>query len=225
MRTRAPVTTPLFPVLVAAGLVPAALLWAACASAPADKPYVPPDRPRATVFVPLAVGNAWTYKVTPSAPNGPPLRVEILQRDTQGFYVDNQGRRLAPRTDGVFDGARFLVQEPVEAGHTWMSIPERGVVEKYRVVSTGEACASPAGQWTRCLVVEATQDLRPPEVPEPVTMTAAWTYAPNVGMVHFVQLVAAEGRAPQKTAEYVLVDYQVAPATDDAAPPIAGQGG
>lgn len=229
MRTRALPAATLQHSLIAAALcsltgIAAALNSAACATTSSDAPYVPPDRPRATVFVPLAVGNAWTYKVTPSTPDGPPLKIEILKLNEKGFYVDNHGVGLAPRTDGVFDGARFLVKDPVESGTKWMAIPRRGVAESYRVVSTGEACASPAGQWTRCLVVEATQDLRPPEAPEPVTMTAQWTYAPNVGMVHFIQSVAGVGRPPQKTIEYVLVDYNVAvPSTPTA--PAGGQGG
>ena len=183
------------------------LLTSACATT-ADAP-APRDGPRANDFMPLAVGNAWTYRVAPSPPDGPPLKVEILSVDDKGFYVDSQGERRAPRTDGVFDGARFLIAEPVEPGRTWMAVPRRGVVERYKILALGDPCDAPAGKWQGCLVVEGTEDQTGPDG-RPVAIVATWTYAPGVGLVRFTQVARLPNGDMQKTTEMQLVDYRVA---------------
>jgi hypothetical protein len=184
------------------------ILLAACATTSASDEGVR-GAPRAKDFVPLAVGNAWTYRVTPSAPDGPPLKVEVLSIDDKGFYVDSQGERRAPRTDGVYDGARFLIAEPVEPGRAWMAVPRQGVVERYTILSLGEPCAAPAGNWSGCLVVEGTEEQTAPDG-RPATVIATWTYAPGVGMVRMTQVVKRPNGDLQKTTEMVLVDYVVA---------------
>lgn len=185
-----------------------ALLLASCATT-SDGGEGPRERPRAKDFVPLAVGNAWTYRVAPSTPDGPPLKVRIVSQDEKGFFHDNQGQKLAPRGDGVFDGTRFLLEEPVEPGNEWMAIPQRGVVERYRILSLGDPCSAPAGEWKGCVVVEGTQEQVGPDG-RPVALIATWTYAPHVGMVRFSQVVKQPNGEMAKSAEMVLVDYAVA---------------
>ena len=101
-----------------------------------------PDKvsgPRARDFMPLAVGNKWEYRIKGAPPEAPTDAREIVEKDSQGFFVSNQGQRLAPRTDGIFDGERFLLQEPIETGHAWIAVPKDmpDGVERYKIIAVG----------------------------------------------------------------------------------------
>lgn len=167
---------------------------------------------RAKDYVPLAVGNRWEYRVTPAPPDKPTDQVEIVEVDDKGFFVDNRGGRLAPRTDGVFDGQRFLLQEPVEVGHEWLAVPEPNAVEKFKISAVGTSAKVPAGSFEDCVEVEATQEMRHPRTGERATMTMTWTYAPGVGLVKAVGRVAPGEQPPQVTMTMELVSFDVKPA-------------
>jgi hypothetical protein len=190
-------------------LVLVALLGIGCATAP-EKPIASGHRARD--LYPLAIGNSWQYKVTPG-PTDQRLKVEILDKDDKGFFIDNNGTRLAPRTDGVFDGDRFLVQDPVEEGHTWMAVPKSApnVVEKYKIASTTAQAVVPAGSFESCVQVEAEQTVEDAKLKGTLKMT--WTYAPGVGLVKVVQRFRPEGGGEERvTMTMELVTYTVQPA-------------
>ena len=162
-------------------------------------------------FVALAVGNSWEYKVTPSAPDAQNGEVKIVDKDAQGFFVDNHGGKMAPRTDGVFDGERFLIQEPIEEGHEWIAVPkdQPSVVERYKITSIGASAHVPAGNFEGCVEVEASQDVPNPKTGEKAVMKMTWTYAPGVGLVRAVQLVTPEKSPAMTTMTMELVKFHV----------------
>jgi hypothetical protein len=168
---------------------------------------------RAKDYVPLAVGNRWEYKVTPAPPDKPTDEVKIVEMDEKGFFVDNHGGKLAPRTDGVFDGQRFILQEPVEAGHEWLAVPDPRALEKYKITAVGTTARVPAGTFENCVEVEATQEMRHPVTGEHATMTMTWTYAPGVGLVKAVGKVFPDSHPPQTTTTMELVSFDVKPAS------------
>jgi len=181
------------------------------------------DGPDAADYAALDVGNSWTYAITPG-PDVPSV-VRIVSRDERGFYVDDRGGRMAPRSDGLYDGTRFLLKEPLVAGATWLAItpgPRPGVpgpTENYRVMATGLDVTVPAGTFRDCIQVEATTQTRDPQTGKPATLVMTWFWAPKTGMVRLQQAVRfADGSAPLPTATMELVSFTAAGATATTAP-------
>ncbi len=183
----------------------------------------PHDGPRAADYAAVDVGNSWTYSISP----GPdiPSVVRIVSRDDQGFYVDDRGGRLAPRSDGLYDGTRFLLKEPLVAGATWMAItpgPRPGVPgpnEHYRVVATGLDITVPAGAFRDCIEIEATTPTRDPQTGKAATLVMSWFWAPHTGMVRLQQAVRLSDGSPlQSTATMELVSFSTSPSSGAPAP-------
>lgn len=171
--------------------------------------------PRAADFSHAAVGNVWAYKLTPGPDE--PQTVKMLSRDERGFYVDDRGGRLAPRSDGLFDGERFLLKEPVVAGATWIAVQKAprpdlpGVTEQYRIVATDLQVTVPAGTFADCVEVEGATPTRDPETGRPATILMRWVWAKQVGMIRLQQLVQREGdEAPVPTASMELTSFKPA---------------
>ena len=184
------------------------IVLAACASTPAvEKQGARSSRE----YVPLAVGNTWVYAVTPSPPDKPTDEVKILDKDQKGFFVDSKGGTLAPRTDGIFDGKRFLLQDPIVEGHEWMAAPEPTVVEKYVIKATGVSLSVPAGNFSDCVDVESKLEVRNPQNGQPGVLTVTWTYAPGVGLVRLVQSFKPGELPEQVVARMELVSFDVKP--------------
>jgi hypothetical protein len=174
--------------------------------------------PRAAEFAAAEVGNAWTYKITPGPEE--PQAVRYVSRDDRGFYVDDRGGRLMPRSDGLYDGERFLLKEPVVAGATWIAVQKGprpdlpGVTEQYRIVATDVTVTVPAGTFTGCVEVEAESPTRDPETGHPATILMRWVWAKQTGMVRLQQLVLRQGdKAPLPTATMELVSFTPASAS------------
>lgn len=188
-------------------------LLAGCASA-----EVKPTRSeRARDYYPLAVGNRWVFRVKPAPPGQDRQEVRILSKDADGFFVSNVGTRLAARSTGIFDGDRFLLEEPLETGHDWLAVPSVSTVERYRIIGTGVLINVPAGSFSDCVQVE---------IEQPITardgrsgrLLGVWTYAPGVGPVHFVQRVELDGVPATTNAEYALVEFDLVAGAEKAAP-------
>lgn len=161
-------------------------------------------------YYPLAVGNRWVFRITPAPPGQEEKEVRITGRDPSGFFVTNVGTRIAHRPSGIFDGDRFLLEEPLETGHQWMAIPSVTTVERYEIIATGVRVNVPAGRFEDCVQVRIEQPIRARDGRQG-KLVGVWSYAPGVGPVHFVQRVELPGLRPQKNAEYELVRFELAP--------------
>ena len=196
------------PRFMGVGVLVCALVCAvACATAPSStKAGVLHSRD----YFPLAIGNAWTYRMTPSPAEKELDEVRIIDMDAQGFFIDNHGTRFAPRTDGIFDGQRFLLQEPLAEGRTWMAVPSIGEVERFRIVAVDRRTTVEAGTFQDCVEVEATSEKTGPGG-KPMTLRMVWTFAPHVGLV-LLEHKIVEGQAPPRTtARMELVRFTPAP--------------
>jgi hypothetical protein len=187
-----------------------ALLAAGCATAPAATSS---NSMHARDYFPLSVGSHWKYQLTPSTPDTPTAEVKIVDKDAQGFFIDDKGGRLAPRTDGVFDGVknRFWIEEPLEAGHEWIAVPkdDPSKVEHLKIVDTATSVHEPAGQFDGCLVVEATEPDKNPHTGEPVVIRSTWTFAPKVGLVKLVEKIEPQKSPPFTAVTMDLVSFEV----------------
>lgn len=159
------------------------------------------EKRSAKTYFPLEVGNRWTYQ-TQFLGQQLEEKVEILQR-AGGFFVDNQGNRLTVDAYGVRDEKRYLLQEPLEVGHSWKTIVSVQSAEYYQVLQAGVACQSAAGAFSDCVVVEARNRVR-----EGSTLINEMTFAPRVGLVSMNVVLEEQGkRIPQTRRE--LTAYEI----------------
>lgn len=209
---------------VFAGLLTSSLL-AGCATDDAatggSAPDAAPAALKARDYYPLAVGNTWTYRSTP----GDETRTIAIVREEEGFFIDNNTppARLQTRSTGVYDGDRFLLEEPLEVGHKWLAVPSASEVERYEIVATDLELSTPAGFFKHCVGVRAEALQRSPDG-RPATVIVLWTYAPNVGLVRIEQRVEMEGEDPRRLLTIELVDYKLASAAGSGAVGADGQG-
>jgi hypothetical protein len=174
------------------------------------------DGPRARDFHGLQVGSRFTFRATP----GPhePRGLTIVGFD-KGYFVDDRGGRLAPRSDGLFDGERFLLQDPLTVGHEWIAKAADQSVERYRIDATDVDVAVPAGTFHGCVQVTGTQQVVDPASGQPATLLVTSTWAPRVGVVRVefrIQLGAAK---PVTTSVTELVAFTPASAVAPALSP------
>jgi hypothetical protein len=177
-----------------------ALAMAACAHPPppAEGPPQSPAR-----YFPLAVGNRWSYRAT----GGGAETVEQVEirgvRD--GQYQDNRGRTFWVSQDGLRDQSRVLLRSPVEAGRTWTVRLGPDSVEHWRIVSVGQSCSAPAGQFADCVQVESRT-----AATGGAELLNRITFAAQVGIVQIrTALVKGQRETPQ--TDLVLTAYEVAP--------------
>lgn len=180
-------------------LLVAALLLAACKSAPAPKPHA--SGAEAAVYYPLAVGNSWTYELSAGEETRKET-IRIVGRDGAWFLDDHRGR-LRADSDGIRDADHYLLKAPIEAGATWKAV-DNLVVQKFEVVSTDASVVTQAGTFTKCAVIRNEQPVQ-----KGTKFVTEWTYAPKVGMVQLrTTLLDTAGREVPQT-KLVLVSFHV----------------
>jgi hypothetical protein len=171
-----------------------------CATTP---PTTAPT-PHARDFHGLAVGASWTYRATPGPDEPHTLRIVGFDK---GYFVDDRGGRLAPRTDGLFDGKRFLLQDPLVVGHDWIAKADDQSIERYTIDATDLAVTVPAGTFTGCVQVTGRQQVVDPASQQPATLAVTSTWAPGVGVVRVEFTVATGVMAPVTTSLTELVAF------------------
>lgn len=183
-----------------------ALVVSSCATTPGGSK----GSSRARDYYPLAVGNSWTYRVTPSPADAPLGEVKVVSEENGFFSVDFGGHqaRIGARATSITDGTRTLIEEPLEVGHEWVAVPAPSTVERYRIVATNADVKVPAGMFRGCLQVETEQEVTSRDGTRG-RLVGVWSYAPGVGPIHFVQKIYLGDAPPQKNVEYTLLRYRV----------------
>lgn len=186
------------------------LLFALIAAGCATTPGAGKGSARARDYYPLAVGNSWTYRVTPAPPDAPLGEVKVVSEENGAFIVDFGGHQaqLGARATSISDGTRTLIEEPLEVGHAWVAVPAPSTVERYRILATDVDVKVPAGLFRGCLQVETEQEVTSREGVKG-KLVGVWSYAPGVGPIHFVQKVYVGDEPPRKNVEYRLMRYRV----------------
>jgi hypothetical protein len=174
-------------------LAPLVALLAACAGSGASAPRTAAEPAAATGrpprdYFPLAVGNAWTFlDRSPQQPAPARRTVRIVQRDADGYFVDDAGNALRADADCLHDRARRLLCAPARPGQTWSSVVAPTVTERYEVVAAGERVTVPAGAFEGCVRVRS--QVRAGGVEQ----VAELTYAPGVGPVKLETFAVVDG--------------------------------
>jgi hypothetical protein len=152
-------------------------------------------------FYPLAVGNSWGYDVQMLG-SQTQMEVKILKEDN-GVFEDSTGTRIFADAFGVRDEKRYLLRDPVEVGTEWSNVVSVSSVERYKIVSAGVSCDSPAGHFENCAVVESSN-----RVTEGKVLINELTFAPKVGLIRISTVLENnQQKVPQLTL--VLGRYQV----------------
>ncbi len=180
------------------------LLLAASCAAP-EKAKQPPaaaaHEPGA--YMPLAVGNSWTYETR----FGKKVEENTVRIEKQegGFFRDNQRGAFAVDEKGnLRDERRFLIKAPVKAGTRWASTVDVGKTETYEIIDTDAAVTVPAGTFHGVLLVKGTT-----QVDAGTELEIVWAYAPGVGLVRMLTTAVIGGRERVPQTEIVLKSHQV----------------
>jgi hypothetical protein len=168
-----------------------------------------PER-SAELYYPLAVGNSWTYDVTFLGEQREDTITFVKSED--GYLVDNKGNKLTADAYGVRDDKRYLIQEPVEADHTWKNVVSVSETEHYKILSVGEPCEAPAGKWPDCVVVQGSQ-----RVQGNAELRNTLTFARGVGLVR-VAVDLARGSEQLRQTELALKSFKLAPPSEGKKP-------
>lgn len=153
-------------------------------------------------YFPLVVGTKWIYEAVVL---GSGKRLEInMVRESGGVFEDSTGARFAVDGDGVRDERRYLLKGPLRPGTSWRNVVSVSAVERYEILSAGASCASPAGRWSECVVVESRIRGDGDDV-----LVNELTFAPGVGLVSTATVLESGGkRIPQ--ASLRLLEYHPA---------------
>jgi hypothetical protein len=173
----------------------AAVLASACATA--KTVATTPTEPSSRDYYPLKVGATWTYAVIYPGQKGE-MTVKITG-EKDGYFVDNRQAGLRHTTEGLRDQDRYLIRNPLKPGNAWKAVVSASAVEHYKILSVGEKCDCPAGQFDDCLVVETSirKDAK-------VTLVNQWTFAKDVGLVKLEMAAQIDGKqVPQVRQELV----------------------
>jgi len=182
----------------------ALLAVASCQHAPKPAPVVVDDALRARDLYPLRVGNAWTYEIRTSGQSV--LRSIEITAEQDGYFLDSKAGRLREDARGLRDGDRYLIENPIQAGHKWFSVVSVQSTEEFEITEAGHPCTVQAGTFGRCVTVRATSS-----VDADRSLALVSTYAEGVGLVSLHTEQATAGKTPVPQLDMELVTYKLAP--------------
>ena len=180
-------------------LLLAAFALAGCAHTTAP----PPPRAVPADYFPLAVGNRWTFlDRSPQQPEPTRRTVRIVERDADGYFVDDQRGALRADPDCLHDRARRLLCRPIEPGFAWSSVVGVSATERYEIAGVDETVTVPAGTFRGCVRVRSQLHAGA------IDQVAELTYAPGVGPVR-LETFALVGGIARPQISGVLESYRI----------------
>lgn len=143
---------------------------------------------RATDYLPLQTGNAWTYDIAQFDPgNDTPqksnliTRIEKVDGEAITMLSGDQFVKYVSTPDGVKKASGMpLIPQPIHKGATW-PISLLGISGTGEIVSVHERVVTDAGDFSDCLLVE--------EVYDKEGLKIRYAYAPLVGLVRMEDYV------------------------------------
>lgn len=196
----------------------ALLAAVACASSKPRTNGPPSEREAAVTYYPLKVGHSWRYIETAlggqqrhwrttvtQQPSPDKYVLQIQPEDEAGAAVGEPARQtlqVTPR--GIFDGLRFVLEQPVRQGHKWMAVTDARTAEKFELASTGEPIRVPAGALTDCVRVQNTI-----REPGDVTQLTEAVFCANVGMARTTIRILKPGKPDIMVSQMELRAFSV----------------
>lgn len=182
-------------------------LLVGCAHAPAPAPAAPApaaETLRARDLYPLRVGNKWTYEIRSAGQQV--VRTIEITGEQDGYFVSKPMGKLRHDAKGLRDEDRYLIENPVETGHTWFSVVSVQSTEQFAITEAGHPCTVQAGTFGRCATVKATNAI---DAQRSITIES--TYAEGVGLVALKIDQVTKGKPPVAQQQMELISYQLAP--------------
>jgi hypothetical protein len=127
-------------------------------------------------YMPLAIGNSWTYAVNYLGQKGK-YTVFIVKKEKNAF-IDNKNNKLIIDKRGIRDAKRYLIKFPLNDKQPWISIISPIQKEIRRVVKFDAKVVVPAGIFKGCLVVQTDVKMK-----KGIILHSLNYFAQNVGLV------------------------------------------
>jgi len=109
----------------------------------------------ATAYMPLAVGNKWTYSVDYMGQKGE-MSV-VIEKKEGDWFIDNRGGKLRIDHRGIRDESRYLLQFPLVEKRAWLAVLKPGQTEHFSINKVATTVKTPAGSWDTAVVVATTE--------------------------------------------------------------------
>lgn len=179
------------------------LFAVSCSNAKKDKISKSPDySSSAARYMPLALGNKWTYSVNYFGSTGK-INIEIKATDGD-WFVDNKGQKLKVDKRGVRDEYRYILMFPLQK-ESWVSIIDLKTKELRKTIGVDETVVVPAGKFEGAIKVHTSVEL-----PESKILHSFHYFVADVGIVK-IETVLEDGKQgkmiPQTVTE--LENYSV----------------
>lgn len=176
------------------------LVAAACASTDtADPSKTPQDyRVSALRYLPLAVGNSWTYTVDYLGQTGEmTIRIE---REENGWFIDNRGTALTADRRGIRDRDRYLLTFPLQEKRAWVALTGPTRNETREIVGIDTPVETPAGNFEGAVVVETTVNPQ-----KNIFLKSLHYFVPLIGIVKIETFVEDTGAGTKKRQTLTLL--------------------
>jgi hypothetical protein len=156
-------------------------------------------------YLPLAVGNQWTYATSFQGQPQADLTVKIVEKQGPYFLDDRHpASHYVFDAEGLRDGAkRYLLKLPLVDGTEWMSVADLNTVERYRIVDAARKVQVPAGVFDKCVVVQMEVRMQANRA-----MRNEMTFAPGVGVIS-IQTTLLDGAKSFDQSSLKLKTYKV----------------
>jgi len=167
---------------------------AACASSGDPKKAAQDYRGSAATYVPLAVGNQWTYTVDYLGQLGE-MTIEIVQQEGE-WFVDNRGTMLSIDHRGVRDRERYLITFPLQENRSWVAFTSPTQRETRTVLTVDMPVDTPAGHFEGAVAIETAIAAGPD-----MLLKSVHYFVPKVGIVKIETFIedARNGEVKRQT--------------------------
>jgi hypothetical protein len=108
--------------------------------------------------------------------------------------------------EGLRDGHRYLLKDPIAVGNKWSSIIDVSNTENYEVAEVGVSIDVPAGHFGGCVRIES----RNPQG-QGTTLIAEQVYCPGVGLARVRTYQERQGTRGLVQWDQELASYHVGP--------------
>lgn len=159
---------------------------AACASSGDAKKMSQDYRDSARLYLPLEVGNQWTYTVDYLGQAGE-LTIEIVRQEGD-WFVDNRGTMLTADHRGIRDHDRYLLTFPLQEKRTWVAFITPTQREERTILSVDTPVDTPAGTFEGAIAVETAIAASPEMI-----LKSVHYFVPKVGIVK-IETFIEDGR-------------------------------
>lgn len=153
-----------------------AAFLAACASTGDTKKPAQDYRDSAMLYMPLEVGNQWTYTVDYLGQAGE-MTIEIVRQEGE-WFVDNHGTMFTIDRRGVRDHERYLLTFPLQEKRSWVAFTSPTQRETRTILTVDTPVETPAGTFEGAIAVETEIAARPD-----VLLKSVHYFVPKVGIV------------------------------------------